>query len=185
MTTERVLFLLIASFTLVSAIMVVQARRLIHAAFWLIATLLGVAILYAFLQATFLVVVQIAIYVGAIAVLFIFAVMLTQRPAREGEARTRGRSGLALVISLCLLGSLLLLVFTLPQATRLPPAMPADLNAVQALGVALLSPSRYDSQALPISKGYALPFEVASVLLLAALIGAVYAAVSERGGKSA
>lgn len=185
MTMEQVLFVLIASFTLASAVMVVQARRLIHAAFWLIATLLGVAILYALLQATFLVVVQIVIYVGAIAVLFIFAIMLTQRPVREGGTRPRGRSGLAFLISLGFLGSLIALVFALPQAARLPPAMPSRLNAVQTLGAALLAPSRYGNQSMLTSKGYALPFEVASVLLLAALIGAVYAAVSDRGGKGA
>ncbi len=184
MTFEQILFVLIASFTLTAAIMVVRTRRLIHAAFWLIAALLGVAILYALLQAAFLVVVQIVIYVGAIAVLFIFAIMLTQRHVREEALRPRWRISLAFLISLCLLGSLIVLVFALPHATRLPPPMPPGLDAARALGVALLSPSGYDNQAMSVNKGYVLPFEVASVLLLAALIGAVYAASSEHKGKS-
>lgn len=175
MTLEQVFFALAASFTLASAIMVVRAKRLIHAAFWLIAALFGVAIVYALLRATFLVVVQIVIYVGAIAVLFIFAIMLTQRDVRDREPQARGRHGLAFLISLCLLGSLIALVFALPHAMRLPPPTPADFDAVQALGIALLSSN----------EGYALPFEVASVLLLAALLGAVYAATSEQGGKKA
>lgn len=173
MTLEQVFFALAASFTLASAVMVVRAKRLIHAALWLIAALFGVAIVYALLRATFLVVVQIVIYVGAIAVLFIFAIMLTQRDVREGELRASGRSGQAFLIGAVLLGSLIALVFVLPHVMRLPPPMPADFDAVRALGLALLSSD----------EGYALPFEVASVLLLAALLGAVYAAASDRGGK--
>ncbi len=170
MNAEQTLFLLTSAVILATAIMVVRARRLIHAALWLVATLLGVAVLYALLQATFLVVIQIVIYIGAIAVLFIFAIMLTRRDLRDRGTQARPHSGLAFCITLLTLAGLTILILIMPYLALLPPAMPSEPDAVTALGLALLSPSRY-----------ALPFEIASVLLLAALVGAVYVAASERG----
>lgn len=168
MTAEQILFLLVSAAILASAIMVVCARRLMHAALWLVAALFGVAILYALLQAAFLVVIQIVIYIGAIAVLFIFAIMLTRRDLRDQGPQARRGQVLAVIISLCTLGGLALLVTAFPSSQ--PPTIRTDLDPVVALGVVLLSPEQY-----------ALPFEVASVLLLAALVGAVYIATSERG----
>ena len=79
MTAEQIIFLLIGALVLGSAFMVVTVRNLLHAALWLVASLFGVAVLYAILQANFLAVVQVVVYIGAIAILFIFAVMLTRR----------------------------------------------------------------------------------------------------------
>ena len=83
MTISQIIFLVVAGFTLASALMVVTTRNLIHAALFLVATLFGVAVVYAILQAGFLAVVQVVIYIGAIAILFIFAVMLTRRDMRD------------------------------------------------------------------------------------------------------
>ena len=83
MTAMQVLFLIFAAITLGSAFMVVTTKKMIHAAFWLIATLFGVAALYALLNAGFIAMVQIVVYVGAIAILFIFAVMLTRKDLRD------------------------------------------------------------------------------------------------------
>ena len=69
--------------------MVVTARNLLHAALWLVVSLFGVAVLYAILQANFLAVVQVVVYIGAIAILFIFAVMLTRRELMEKGQQTR------------------------------------------------------------------------------------------------
>ncbi len=78
MTAMQIIFLVVAAVILGSAVLVVTSRNLIHCALWLIVTLFGVAVLYALLNAGFLAVVQVVIYIGAIAILFIFAVMLTR-----------------------------------------------------------------------------------------------------------
>ena len=71
--------------------MVVTTRNLLHAALWLVVALFGVAVLYAILQASFLAVVQVVVYIGAIAILFIFVVMLTRRELMEKGRQTRSK----------------------------------------------------------------------------------------------
>ncbi|GAG05720.1 unnamed protein product, partial [marine sediment metagenome] len=78
MTVMQVIFLITAVVTLGGAVMVVTVRNLIHAALWLILALFGVAVMYTLLSAPFFTVVQIVIYIGAIAILMIFAIMLTR-----------------------------------------------------------------------------------------------------------
>jgi NADH-quinone oxidoreductase subunit J len=77
MTALQIIFLITAVVTLGSALMVVTSRNLIHSALWLILSLFGVAVLYVVLNASFLAVAQVVIYIGAIAILIIFAVMMT------------------------------------------------------------------------------------------------------------
>ncbi|KAF0106137.1 MAG: NADH-quinone oxidoreductase subunit J [Anaerolineaceae bacterium] len=165
MTAEQILFLLTGALILGSALMVVATRKLLHAALWLVAALFGVAILYAILQASFLAVVQVVVYIGAIAILFIFAVMLTRREMRDQGQQTRTNWWIAALLGLLILAGLVFLILAVPGADRLPAALPEGLDTVRALGNALVSP-----------EAYVLPFEVASVLLLAALVGAVYIA---------
>src|SRR4026207_1203781 len=83
MTGEKIIFLVVALFTLVSPLQVVTTGNLVHAALWLISTLFGVAVVFALLNAGFLAVVQVVVYIGAIAILFIFAVMLTRKDMRD------------------------------------------------------------------------------------------------------
>ncbi len=83
MTTMQVLFLIFAAIILGSAFKVVTTKKMIHAAFWLIVALFGIAALYAMLNAGFMAMVQVVVYVGAIAILFIFAVMLTRKDLRD------------------------------------------------------------------------------------------------------
>ncbi len=88
MTPLQIVFLIIALATLISAGMVVSARRIMHAALWLVLTLFGVAALFATLETGFFAVVQLVIYVGAIAILIIFAVMLTRRDLQDTRQQT-------------------------------------------------------------------------------------------------
>lgn len=165
MTAEQILFLLTGAVILISALMVVTVRKLMHAALWLVVTLFGVAVLYAMLQANFLAVVQLVVYIGAIAILFIFAVMLTRRDLRDLGPQTRSNWWVAALLGLAMLFGLAFVVLSLPGVERTAQALPQGWDTVQALGVALVSPN-----------AYVLPFEVASILLVAALIGAVYLA---------
>jgi NADH-quinone oxidoreductase subunit J len=170
MTVEQIIFLVVGAVTLLSALMVVTARDLVHAALWLVATLFGVAVVYALLNASFLAVVQVVVYIGAIAILFIFAVMLTRRQTSTdtGPALNKNWWLGAILAVLTFVG-----LFSLLQGwsgfTKTASALPSGFDAVNELGTALTSPA-----------GYVLPFEVASVLLLAALVGAVYLAFSKK-----
>jgi NADH-quinone oxidoreductase subunit J len=164
MDAKQVLFLIFAAIILGSAMKVVTTKKMIHAAFWLIATLFGVAALYATLSAGFLAMVQIVVYVGAIAILFIFAVMLTRKELRDSAAPLNDRWAMAALFSALTFAGFFALLKNWSGFTKMPAAdVPTDM--VERLGAALVSP-----------EAYILPFEVASVLLLAALIGAVYVA---------
>jgi NADH-quinone oxidoreductase subunit J len=163
MTVDQVIFFLVGALILVSALMVVTTRNLIHAALWLIATLFGAAVLYATLDATFLAVVQVVVYIGAIAIMFIFAVMLTRRNMLDDASQTNPGWPWAAFIALATFAGLALLAGQMHNAGATQSELFADPLA--ALSQALISP-----------EAYVLPFEVASVLLLAALVGAVYIA---------
>ena len=168
MTTMQVLFLIFAVIILGSAIKVVTTKKMIHAAFWLILALFGIAALYTMLNAGFLAMVQIVVYVGAIAILFIFAVMLTRKDLLDKGAALNDSKAMAGLISLISFGGLFLLLTNWSGFTKMAPELP-DTDMVTELGTALVTPN-----------AYLLPFEIASVLLLAALIGAVYVANEAR-----
>src|SRR5574338_576454 len=106
MTGPQIIFILVALFTLVSGLMVVTTRNLVHAAFWLVATLFGVAVAYALLNATFLAVVQVVVYIGAIAILFIFAVMLTRKDVRDQGPQLNQGWWLSAILSVLTFGGL-------------------------------------------------------------------------------
>jgi NADH-quinone oxidoreductase subunit J len=165
MTAEQVIFLLTGGLILGSAIMVVATRNLIQSALWLVVTLFGVAILYAILQANFLAVVQVVVYIGAIAILFIFAVMLTRKEMRDKGPQTRSTWWLAALLGLIVLAALIFLILGQPDINRTATEIPPGVDTLRNLGIALVSPD-----------AFVLPFEVASILLLAALVGSVYVA---------
>jgi NADH-quinone oxidoreductase subunit J len=169
MTSEQIIFLIVAFVTLVSALRVVTTRNLIHAALWLIATLFGVAIVFALLNAGFLAVVQVVVYIGAIAILFIFAVMLTRKEMRDQGPQTNRNWWLGALIAALMFGGLFFLLQGWSGFSKTAPIIPSGFDAVNELGNALVSPD-----------AYVLPFEVASVLLLAALVGAVYVAFNRK-----
>ncbi len=169
MTGIEIVFLIVAGVILASAVLVVTTRNLIHAALWLIVTLFGVAVLYALLNAGFLAVVQVVIYIGAIAILFIFAVMLTRMDQREGFPQLNRGWWLNAVLAMLTFAGLIWLFQTWLGFSKVAADLPAGFDAVGKLGNALVSPD-----------AFLLPFEVASVLLLAALVGAVYVAFSRK-----
>jgi len=151
--------------------MVSTARNLIHAALFLVLALFGVALLFAMLNAGFLAVVQSVIYIGAIAILFIFAVMLTRREMQDTGPPLNKNWGVSALVSLLTFAGLAFLLanwsgFTNTQG---PVDLPLGFDGVSELGTALISPN-----------AFVLPFEVASVLLVAALVGAVYIAYNPR-----
>lgn len=169
MTLAQLIFLAAAAVTLIAAIMVVTSPRLIHAGLWLILSLAGIAVLFILLDNGFLAVVQVAIYIDAIAILIIIAVMLTRAVMSDAD-RQINRMGLAAAFaSLILLAGLLAMVLQVPAASP-APLVEAEVN-LDALGRALVDVD-----------GFVLPFEVASVLLVAALVGAILVAMTPARG---
>lgn len=158
----QILFVIIAAVTLGSALMVVTTRNLVHSALWLIVSLFGVAVVFAVLNAGFLAVAQVVIYIGAIAILIIFGVMMTRRLTTEKSRQVNGSWWLALLVSILLLAALSWMLSTWQGFSTSLPDLPAGVDTLEQLGKALVSPN-----------AFVLPFEVASVLLLAALIGAI------------
>lgn len=169
MTVMQILFILVAVLTLGAALMVVTTRNMVHAALWLVLALFGVAVYFVLLSAGFLAVAQVIIYIGAIAVLMIFAIMLTRRVAKDAGAQVNPNWAWALLIAAVFFGALVWMVFQWPVAGIAQPALNPNLDTVQELGKALVSPNLY-----------LIPFEIASVLLLAALIGAIMIAWDRR-----
>ncbi len=173
MTGEQIIFILVALFTLGSGFMVVASRNLIHAALWLISTLFGVAVAYALLNAAFLAVVQVVVYIGAIAILFIFAVMLTRKDMRDRGPQMNPNWWAGALLAVLVFAGLVFLLQGWSGLSATAADLPAGFDSISELGNALTSPD-----------AYVLPFEVASVLLVAALIGAVYVAFNPRSGDS-
>jgi NADH-quinone oxidoreductase subunit J len=147
-------FWVLTILTLVSAGGVMVVRNLLHAVLFLILTFIAVAGLFVLLQAQFLAMAQIVIYVGAIAVLLLFAILLTPRAGRDnGETRAAGP---AVLLSIAVAALLLFVIHDTDWAT----VAERPETGVAELGEALLST-------------WVLPFLVASVLLTAALVGAI------------
>jgi NADH-quinone oxidoreductase subunit J len=163
MTPLQIVFLIAGALTLLSALLVVTRPNLVHASLWLIATLAGVAVLFVLLEAGFLAAVQVVIYIGAIAILIIFAVMLTRRVMADSGPQVNKNWWGAALAALLMFGALLALLSQVPGAgSAVPQAIADSEGLLEDLGRSLVDVDRY-----------VLPFEAASVLLLAALVGAI------------
>lgn len=171
MSPIQLVFLFTAALILWGAFMMVTRQNLVHAALYLIVALFGVAVIFVLLEAGFLAVIQVLVYIGAIAILMIFAVMLTRGDVIEEQTVNRNFGWAAMLAALFCFG-LIVLIGLWPAVSSLVPALDASRDTVAELGQALVSPD-----------GYVIPFEVASVLLLAALIGALVVARPQKKGE--
>ncbi|MGC9334202.1 MAG: NADH-quinone oxidoreductase subunit J family protein [Anaerolineae bacterium] len=159
MSVSQVVFIILSFAALGGALGVVMARNLFRAALALVLSFVGVAGFYILLEAEFLAMVQILVYVGAIAILIIFAIMLSRR-MMSSEVQAWNEQWLGAVIVAVVLFIALVFILSSVSWPTAEAEVPAD--AISQLGQALVSPD-----------WYVLPFEVASVLLLVALVGAV------------
>jgi NADH-quinone oxidoreductase subunit J len=173
MTATQIIFLIVSAVTLGSAVMVVGARRVMHAALWLVLVLLGVAILFALLETRFFAVVQVLVYIGAIAILIIFAVMLTQKVMIDVGSQVNRNFGVAVLAAVGSYAGIIWILSHWAKFNEVNRAVPSGGEDLVKLGQSLVDPA-----------GYVIPFEIASVLLLAAMVGAIYIAVDRRGGRS-
>ena len=165
MSGLEIAFLVIALITLYAALEVVTTNNLIHAALWLIVTLLGVAAIFVLLNAAFLAVVQVMVYIGAISILIIFAIMLTRKIGQAEEVQVNKNWPVAALFGFLVFAGLAVILIYSGRGSAMLPFLPDGSETIAELGKVLVSPN-----------GYVLPFEIASVLLLAALIGAIVVA---------
>lgn len=151
------LFYLFAFMIVVSGILVVTLRDIFHCALMLVICMFSIAALYVLLGADFIAAVQVLIYVGAVSVLLIFAIMLTARVSGVGVKQQNEQVPIAMISTLAFMG---ITLYGLGKTVwNLKTTAPPD-ETVMALGKLMMTT-------------YVVPFEVVSLVLLAALIGAV------------
>ena len=166
MPLTLVVFWTFAGLAVLAAALCITRRNPVASALWLVVTLFALAALFVLLDAQFIAVLQVIVYAGAIMVLFLFVIMLLNL-GRGGPPDIKGPVGV--VLGILLAGLLLLELRTLgraapPAAIQLPEGAMAALEREQGLVGAV---------ARPLFDAYLVPFEITSLLLLAAIVGAV------------
>ena len=165
MSPQLVVFVLVAVATGAAAVATVTSKNLVHAALFLAVTLSGIAGVYLTLAADFVAMVQLVVYVGAIAVLFLFGLMLTRAPIGR-EALDSQNRGMGIAIA----GSMFLVMLVLIGQSASDFATAASIRGggITEIGLAIFS-------------NWVFPFELASMLLLGALIGAILLSRKDSG----
>lgn len=168
MTGPKIIFFVLAVSIVAFSILSITSRRILRAAIYLLFVLVAMAGLYYMMNFPFLAAVQLILYAGGIVVLIIFSILLTSQinSKLEPPKRTHLASGLITAIGGIALSAVTILGFTFNPTTA--PAMATD---VRTIGGQLMSVGE---------NGYALPFEVISILLLAALVGSIFIALKNR-----
>lgn len=159
MTAVEVMFGLLGLVAIGSALLVVTTTRLVHAALWLVVTLGALAGCYLLLAAEFVAWVQVLIYVGAVVVLLLFALMLTRAPTGVDAGSSTGNRPVAAVVALAVAGVLVGTLVAGFHDVRIDTDE-SVVGSASATGEAIFT-------------SWVLPFEVLSVVLLAALVGAI------------
>ncbi|MEU4200495.1 NADH-quinone oxidoreductase subunit J [Streptomyces sp. NPDC026294] len=158
-TGVEIAFLLVGLVTLGAAVVTVTTKQLVHAALWLVVALGGIAVEYLLLTAEFIAWVQVLIYVGSVVVLLLFGLMLTKAPIGRSENADSGNRWVALTVAVASAAALVWVVTDAFRTTWI------DLDgAVQG---------STEASGRSLFQYWVLPFEALSVLLLAALVGAI------------
>ncbi|MCF6523561.1 NADH-quinone oxidoreductase subunit J [Streptomyces sp. JJ36] len=166
-TGVEIVFVLVGLVTLAAAVATVTTRQLVHAALWLVVTLGGVAVAYLLLTAEFIAWVQVLIYVGSVVVLLLFGLMLTRAPIGRSPDADSGNRPVALVVAVAAAATLVTVVVDAFRTAWID-VQGTPQGATRVTGETLF-------------QHWVLPFEALSVLLLAALVGAIV--LSRRDGR--
>lgn len=166
-TGIEIAFVLVGIATVGAALVTVTTKQLVHAALWLVVALGGLAVEYLLLTAEFIAWVQVLIYVGSVVVLLLFGLMLTKAPIGRSPDADSGNRWAALGVAVAVAGTLVWVVVDAFRATWIDLDGPAQ-GSTEVTGAFLF-------------RHWVLPFEALSVLLLAALVGAIV--LSRKRGK--
>ncbi|MFC8389428.1 NADH-quinone oxidoreductase subunit J [Streptomyces sp. NPDC057238] len=158
-TGVEIAFLLVGLVTFGAAVITVTTRQLVHAALWLVVALGGLAVEYLLLTAEFIAWVQVLIYVGSVVVLLLFGLMLTRAPIGRSPDADSGNRWVALAVAVAAAAALVWVVVDAFRTTWI------DLDGAPAGSTDVTGASLFQH--------WVLPFEALSVLLLAALVGAI------------
>ena len=167
MTAYQIIFYILAAFILTTALLAVTSRKIFRSAIWLLFSLIGVAGLYFWMEVEFIAAVQIVVYVGGIVVLIIFSIFLTQQSGKEMAKPPLLRiitSALAVLFGFAFTALLI-------YQNGFIPVSNGFSTEVSRIGEALISTEE---------NGFALPFEVVSILLLAAMVGCIVIALKTK-----
>ena len=168
MDTSAIIFYAISAFTLAMGLMAVTSSKIFRSAIWLLLSLVGIAAIYFWMQVEFIAAVQIIVYVGGIVVLLIFSIFLTQQSGTKMP-----RASLRRIIASAL-GVLFGFTFSFNLINHFgfsnSSAQPFNAS-VSDIGTQMLSTTEH---------GYILPFEVVSMLLLAAMVGCIVIAIKPK-----
>lgn len=160
---ETAIFYVLAAMVVIPALLVVTVRNVFHGALWLILSLAGVAGLYAMLAADFLFAVQLLVYVGGVMVVLLFVILLSGKPSDWAGRQVNEKAWAAGLFSVFLIAALISALVRWPM----PVGELSTGTTTARLGALLL-------------KEMVLPFEFVSLVLVAALIGAVYFSVRKK-----
>ncbi|HWI92090.1 MAG TPA: NADH-quinone oxidoreductase subunit J [Flavisolibacter sp.] len=165
MNGSTIIFYLLAAMTIGCGIIAVSTRQIFRAAIALLFSLVGIAGIYFWMDYEFIAAVQIVVYVGGIVVLIIFSIFLTQQSGEKLPIQKMGRKIFSLLAVFCGFALTIVQIF---EHTFTKTTAPAVGPTIRNIGEELISLDK---------NGYALPFEVVSILLLAALIGCIVIAM--------
>ena len=165
MEASSIIFYAIAAFILGTALLAVTTNKIFRSAIWLLFSLIGIAALYIYLQLEFIAAVQTVVYVGGIVVLIIFSIFLTQQSGTSMPKPSLRRTLFSVLAAA--FGFAFSFLLIKEYGFNETPAAPFVLN-VSEIGTQMLSTTDY---------GFVLPFEVVSILLLAAMIGCIVIAI--------
>ena len=157
---QTVIFIILTAITLGGALGVVTSRNLFHGALFLVLSFAGIVGYYVLLNAGFLAAVQLLIYIGAIAILILFAIMLSRGIMAQRQSQRNEQWWMAALVTLLIFVVLAVVLWQVEWPVADAAALAAPNTSLSQLGQDLMGP-------------YMIPFEVASLLLLVALVGAV------------
>jgi len=161
LTEQYVMFGVVGAVALVTAIGMLTSRSAIYSALFLVLTMCSIAVFFLILGGPFIAVVQVSVYAGAIMVLFLFVIMLLGAEHTPGEQHLAWQPAVAIILAFMLLGTTGYTLWRTAPSWSARGTAPAEmLGSVESVGRLLFS-------------SYLFPFEVTSVLLLVAMVGAV------------
>lgn len=159
-TVNGIAFLVFAFALIFGALAIMSSRNILHAAFWLLEVAVASAGLFYFLSADYIALMQLMVYAGAVGVLIVFTIMITAR-RREDLERSIDFSLVGLIVALAFFGAIAYAIFTSPSFEAV--SLPASAPILAEFGKQLFS-----------IEGYALPFEIASLILTVSLVAAIW-----------
>jgi NADH-quinone oxidoreductase subunit J len=173
MNSDLIVFLVLSLISIASALGMLLSRNAVYSALFLVLNFVTVAVFYLLLGAPFIAMSQVTVYAGAIMVLFLFVIMLLGAESLPPSKALPWQKPLAFTLALTLAVESLYIIFSRAQLTVTTTSPEASLNSMDSLR----------EMAMTLFNNYLLPFEVTSILLLVAMVGAIVLTKQEKAGQ--